>query len=408
MKKIVHICSFICFVLSTLILTMACAESFNLPMEVKITENCKKIEFSSKFPLTTDINMDYIEGGTKPTNKTYDAKVKLLNIFPVKNLNVKIVDEKFVIPGGDLFGIKIFTEGVVVVGTPGVQTNGGLVNPAIEAGILLGDVITKIGSEKVDSNESIARLIEESDGDLLTVVVKRNEMVFTVELRPAISKNDNRKRAGMQVRDSSAGIGTLSLLDSENNRFCGLGHGICDVDVKKLLTLAHGEVTKVCVNDVKRGEKGSPGELRGRFDGQDAIGTLDCNSETGVYGRMDKKNMDESKKMPVAMKQQVKIGKAKILCTVTDNKQESFDMEIVEVNYKADSPRKNIIVRITDPKLLEKTGGIVQGMSGSPIIQDNKIAGVVTHVLVNDPTMGYAIFAENMLTQLEEFQDYDN
>jgi stage IV sporulation protein B len=381
-------------------------------MEIRITENCKEIELNSKLPLTTqiDVGASNKEPGTKNENsRTYSAKIKLLNLFPVKNVGIKLVSEKYVIPCGNLFGIKIFTEGVVVVGMADVHREDGTdINPARLAGLAIGDVILKINDQIIDSNDSIAKLIEESGGAPLKIDAKRNGMNFRVELHPEKSNESGRYHAGIWIRDSSAGIGTMSFCDPKKQVFCGLGHGISDADVNKLLPLNHGEIVDVYISGVKKGQKGTPGELKGHFKvNDDIIGTLHCNAETGVYGQMKKVNFDESKRMLIAMKQEVKTGRAKIICTVSGDKQEFYDVRIDEVNYQKDSPTKNMIVQITDRSLIEKTGGIVQGMSGTPIIQNGKIVGVITHVLVNDPRRGYGIFAENMQAQMESLYDYD-
>ena len=320
---------------------------------------------------------------------------QLLNIIPLKSVNVQVVEETKVVPCGVPFGVKIFTDGVVVVGISDVKVNLSTVNPAKDAGLKIGDVIMSIDNNTVNSNEEVAKYIQNCNGNPLTLSVRRENMTFSTEICP-VKSEDSSYKAGLWVRDSSAGIGTLTYYNPEQQVFAGLGHGICDVDTGELMPLRNGDIVPAIINGVVKGEKGTPGELRGYFSDQNSIGTLLANVNTGVYGVMNKAPV-ENQPLVVAMKQQVKPGKAQILTTINGQAPQYYDIEIESVNYKEHTPTKNMVIRITDPKLLETTGGIVQGMSGSPIIQNGMLIGAVTHVFVNEPECGYGIFAENML-----------
>ncbi len=206
-------------------------------------------------------------------------------------------------------------------------------------------------------------------------------------------------RLGIFIRDSAAGIGTMTYFDPISNEFGGLGHGICDIDTNQIISIGSGNVTEVNITDVKKGFRGEPGELRGIFiDTKDSkIGNLIANNKTGIYGTADKSKFNEIPSMPIAKSNEIVIGKAYILADVAEGGVQQYEVNIEKTFNYSTKETKNMLIRITDPKLLELTGGIVQGMSGSPIIQNGKIIGAVTHVLVNDPTRGYGIFIENML-----------
>ncbi len=335
-------------------------------------------------------------------NATQSGKILLFGLIPVKSARIDTVEEKMLIPCGTPFGIKMFTEGVLVVGLSEVLGKDGSVNPAKEAGIRLGDSILSINGEMMLSNEAVGEAVSRSEGAPLKVLLKRDGVEKTVTLTPILSMSDGRYKAGIWVRDSSAGIGTVTYYDPANSSFGGLGHAICDVDTGEILPLMSGEVVRVGITGVVKGEAGTPGELQGSFLSRTAIGSLLLNNETGVFGVMHYCPAEGGTPMPLGMKQEVKTGKATVLTTLSGSAPQSYEITIERVNIGGNTLTKNMVIRVTDPDLLAKTGGIVQGMSGSPIIQDGKLIGAVTHVLVGDPTRGYGIFAENMLETAQE------
>ena len=370
----------------------------SLPDNYKVTQN-SGIQTHNMIPVTakTENNQTLVEAGIlNHPDETYQADLMLLDAIPIKTVDVEVVEETQVIPCGTPFGVKIFTQGVVVVGMSDLKSNGKTVNPARSAGLKIGDVITSINGIQVNTNEEVAAIIEKSGGVPLSLSVLRSNMSFEVQITPVKADDGVSYKAGLWVRDSSAGIGTLTFYNPEEHSFAGLGHGICDIDTGDLMPLLSGDIVSANISDIVKGEKGTPGELRGYFSNNNAIGNLSANIQTGVYGTMDQCPAS-NEPMTVAMKQQVVPGKAQILTTIQGNEPQYYDIEIESVNYNEDVPTKNMIVKITDPELLEKTGGIVQGMSGSPIIQNGMLVGAVTHVFVNEPEKGYGIFAENML-----------
>lgn len=326
---------------------------------------------------------------------TYALNLRMLGEVSVKQVQVQVVDRKSVVPCGIPFGIKMFTEGVIVVGMSDIDTSGGLLNPAKQCGIQIGDIVTTIDGQQVSSNEQVGQLVQQSQGKALTLAVKRKNEVFSTKLQPVTSTIDGQLKAGIWVRDSSAGIGTMTYYDPNTGCYGGLGHAVCDVDTQMVMPLYSGEIVRASISGVTRGHTGAPGELKGMFVETGAMGTLDVNDQTGVFGRLF--NM-RAVSQPVLMAHayEVERGPASILCTIAGEKAESFSINIDKINAASESDTRNMVISVTDPKLLAQTGGIVQGMSGSPILQNGKLVGAVTHVFVNDPTRGYAIFAENM------------
>jgi stage IV sporulation protein B len=340
----------------------------------------------------------------KDSSKSYVANLTFLNIIPIKTVQVNVVPKCSVAPCGTPFGVKIHTEGVMVIGVSEVSTNTGNKSPAKISGLQKGDVISKVDSQTISNNDDLEKIIENSNGKEVRLSVFRNDTGLELNLTPLKSVGDNKYRAGIWVRDSSAGIGTLTFCNNESKVFGGLGHGICDVDTGEILPLAQGDIVDAAISDVSKGYEGSPGELKGCFIDSEPIGKIYSNSDTGIYGVLDNQPPN-TEQMDVAMKQQVKKGPAKILTTIEGTKPQYYDINIDSVSYNLNSPTKNIRISVTDEDLLKKTGGIVQGMSGSPIIQDGLLAGAVTHVFVNNPSKGYGIFAETMLTNSNNILD---
>lgn len=408
MKRFFRILAVCAAVFSIIILVAGAMISSLTPDSYNVTsENSDDDFYISYWPVNAKSishTSREIENADKLYSKKHDADIMLMNLIPIKRVNVDIISNAQVIPCGTPFGIKIFTQGVVVVGMTGVKCETEQCNPAKEAGLKKGDVIKKINGVEVNTNEDVSKIVEENGGKGLELEISRDNMVFNTTLVPVKSANDNTFKIGLWVRDSSAGIGTLTFYDEQTKSFAGLGHGICDIDTCELLPLMKGDIVKANINGVTKGVRGTPGELRGYFNSEDPIGNLTANISTGVYGFMEDKP-SENEAIPVLMKQDVTTGSAKVLTTIFGEEPQYYDIEIVSVNYNENYPTKNMVVSITDPVLLEKTGGIVQGMSGSPIIKDGALVGAITHVFVNEPTRGYGIFAENMLVNSRSISD---
>lgn len=323
----------------------------------------------------------------------YKATIKAFDLFPVKEVNVSSVKRRYVGVGGDVFGIKLYTKGVMVIKIDAVDASNGALSPARVAGIRCGDSITHVNGSVLINTDDFISAIENSGGKELTLTVEREGEKLDLKLKPTVSES-GRYRAGLWVRDSSAGIGTITFYDNENMVFAGLGHGVCDVDTGKIMPLSGGEAVRATVNGFYKSSPGDPGELCGVFS-ETALGSLRVNGATGVYGTLNE--AAEAKQIPVALESEVKEGKAQIIATVDGNGPQYYDAQITKVYPASGNEERNLIIKITDKDLLAKTGGILQGMSGSPIIQDSMLVGAVTHVFVNDPTQGYGIFARRML-----------
>lgn len=346
--------------------------------------------------IQTSSNDGYPLSVYSSTGNTFRMDLKLLGLINIKPVSVQVVDRRVVALCGTPFGIKMVTDGVMVVGTGAVtDCNSRAVSPAQTAGIQEGDIILSINGEKISSKKQLTKLVESSAGQPLSLVVRRGEQLTSLHLSPVRSSLDNSYHLGLWVRDSSAGIGTMTFYDPNNGCFAGLGHAICDVDTGQLMPLSQGEIVEASIIGVHAGKSGSPGQLQGAFVANRSIGSLYTNSYNGVYGRLMNQPVD-AQTIPMAQCQEVRQGPVKILTTVSGQKPQLFDACIEKLSLSQDEPTKNMVLRITDPDLLELSGGIVQGMSGSPIIQNGMLVGAVTHVFVNDPTRGYGIFAENM------------
>ena len=330
-------------------------------------------------------------------DKTIDVRVNLFKAIPVKNSRVKFQKRRYVVPSGEIFGLRLYTR-VVVVSTDKVDTDSGMCCPAQEAGIEKGDIILSINSVTVRDHTQVAKLISESLGSSLRVVFERNGRSYETVFTPVYSSSQGKYVGGLWIRDSAAGIGTMTFFEKSTGAYGGLGHAICDVDTGKILPLSEGDVVEATVNGCTKGKAGEAGELCGSFTGL-PFGELYANTASGVFGVLKNAAMEKAE-IPVAVKSEVKTGKASIISTVDENGPAYYDIEIEKISPESNDNR-NMVIRITDKKLLEKTGGIVQGMSGSPIIQNKKLVGAVTHVFVNEPDRGYAIFAERMI----EMQD---
>ncbi len=328
----------------------------------------------------------------------FDSKLKLFGFIPVKNIETHLIEEKKLHLSGRAFGIKLYTEGVVVIGLENISTSGGQCCPGSSAGLSVGDSILEIDGVELSNAAQLSDLVLDSNGDIMCLTIAKTDGTITQgRLTPVFSESEGCYKAGVWVRDSIAGIGTMTYVDPKTNTFGGLGHGICDTDTGKLLPFGDGQIVSVVVTGVTKGAGGLPGELHGYF-GSKTLGTLRENSSSGVFGVISDKDFVSDELYEITMKQDIKEGHAQILTTLPGkSKPQLCEAAVERINYNSKNPGKNMVLKIIDPELIDATGGIVQGMSGSPIIQDGKIIGAVTHVFVNDPTRGYGIFIENML-----------
>lgn len=319
---------------------------------------------------------------------------KLLGVLPVASMDVSVQERRVLVPGGQSVGVAINAGGLVVVGSSDL---GNTPSPARLAGLKTGDVITRVDGRPVGSAEQFAAMIGDDAAD---IELERDGETLRMDVQPAVDSRDGAYRLGVWVRDSTAGVGTLTFYDPQSRDFGALGHAITDVDTGVLMPVGEGAIYENAVVEVTPGVEGAPGELTGDFFlTGNAIGSVDVNSDCGIFGTSDRafENSLYPEGLPVAARSEVRPGPATLLTTLADGALREYECEITRINPHSVENTRSMVVRITDPELIEKTGGIVQGMSGSPIIQDGKLVGAVTHVLVNSPDTGYGIFIENML-----------
>ncbi len=308
--------------------------------------------------------------------------------------------ENSVVPLGKAFGIKLFTDGVIVASLSDIYTAEGTCCPAEDAGLRAGDYLLAADGLEIQSNAALAQYIGRSQGESITFLVRRGQEEFEAVVRPVFGEGSF--KTGMWVRDSAAGVGTLTFYHPATGTFAGLGHGICDADAGSVMALKSGEPAGITLCGIVKGLPQEPGQLRGYFSSDQPMGRLLANNETGVFGTLDEPPAGAP--VEVLGREEVRPGPVKLLVSIDETGPKQYDARIEEVQNTG-KPTRNLVVKVTDPRLLEATGGIVQGMSGAPILQDGKLAGAVTHVFMDDPAMGYGIFAQTMVEQCEQLGD---
>lgn len=322
--------------------------------------------------------------------------------FPIKKVNLNVLDDIRIVPGGQSIGVQLHTHGVLVVGHHLIENGQTSLSPGEDADIEVGDMILKVNGDDLKEMTDLKPYVESAgkNDEHVTLTVKRDQKTFETKLKPVLDKKDNQYKIGLYIRDSAAGIGTITFYEPESNKYGALGHVISDMDTRKPIEIHDGTIVRSQVTSIDKGNNGVPGEKQARFSVQDnQIGSIHKNTPFGIFGELTEplKNGKYDEPMPIALSHEVKEGPAKILTVIDGEEVEEFDVEIISSVSQKFPATKGMVVQITDPKLLEATGGIVQGMSGSPIIQDGKVIGAVTHVFVNDPTSGYGVHIEWML-----------
>lgn len=357
----------------------------------------KKIEYKSVYSVENNslYQVDY-QNSSKVSPIEND--IKLLGIIPVKTTSIIQSKPKKVSVSGESFGIKLYTDGVIIVGIRDVETDKGKCNPAKEAGLEKGDIIIEINGKKVYSADSVTDILNDNNGKDYKITVKRNGNYKEFLLKPAYSSSQGCYKVGLWVRDSTAGVGTITYYDKSNNTVSALGHPITDVDTNEIMPILDGEAVRATVTKIYKSKAGEAGSLCCEFT-NDIIGTLKKNCQSGIYGKYTC-TLKNTYEYEVASPNEIVRGPVQILCTIDSGKAKFYNAQISRISYRENKKGKNMVVKITDERLLEKTGGIVQGMSGSPIIQNGKLVGALTHVIVDSPEKGYAIFAQYMVDEL--------
>lgn len=369
-------------------------ENLNLKIATGLTLKSK----NSKTILTaSNINKEKIN-----TEGANNLNLNLFGTIPVKEVSVNVIPKTTVVPLGNAIGMKLYTKGVLVVGMSQIETdNNEKKKPYENSGIEQGDTILEVNNNAVENTEDLIKEVEKSEGNTINIKYLRNEKTMQTDITPVKSRNTY--KIGLWVRDAAAGVGTLTFYEPDTNLFMALGHGISDIDTEEIVNIANGELVTANIVSITKGRKGYPGEIRGTIDQGRTIGTIYKNTNFGVYGTVKNKNYleaDLTQEMEVATRSEIKEGKAQIICQLENSNKKKYDIEIEKIYTNNNQNNKSMLIKITDNELLEKTGGIIQGMSGAPIIQEGKFIGAVTNVLVNDPTQGYGVFADIMIKEM--------
>lgn len=332
----------------------------------------------------------------------YTIGYKLFNLFNILTLKVDVVSDKQVYAGGNAVGIVLDTKGVILVGSNAIVTKDGLIDTLKGSQLQVGDVITKINSIEINTMEDITTALQTKLGEEeVSIEYKRDGEIKYTKMKPALDVLTGEYKLGLWVKDNAVGVGTLTYV-KQDLHYGSLGHAITDGESLKPIEVSGGQLYKANIVGIKKGVVGVPGELMGLFvQGRNQIGNIDKNTIYGVYGSIfeDSGFLENKALIPLGSRSQAKPGKAQILSTLDGEKIETFEVEIIKTNYQSSATEKSMVVKVTDPKLIARTGGIVQGMSGSPIIQDGKLVGAITHVFVSDPTKGFGLYIDWMLKE---------
>ncbi len=383
----------------------------NIPNKLVIFEG-ENITMKTLLGINIKANSETIE--TASNNQTISQKpgqatiqVSLFNNIILKDIDVDILPKTKVIPVGNIAGVKLYTSGVLVVGMSEIEgVDNKKYRPYENSGIKEGDTITQINDTQINSTQELIETVNKAEGQAVKVKYIQSEHTKECSIEPVKTAN-NEYKLGLWVRDSVAGVGTVSFYEPSTKTFGALGHGITDIDTEELINIASGEFVTTRILNVTKGESGNPGKIQGTVENQKNIGKIYKNSKFGIYGTVENLsslNIDQSKEMEVALRDEIQLGKATILCSLDNQKVEEYEIEIQKIYKENNYDNKSMQIKVTDQRLIDKTGGIIQGMSGSPIIQNGKFIGAVTHVLVNNPQEGYAVFGDIMLKQAKEIQ----
>lgn len=331
----------------------------------------------------------------------YIVNYKLFNLFNIKKLKVNIIEPDRYFAGGETLGFSLQSKGIILIGGNYILSKNGIERPFENSGLKTGDIITQIDGIEINNVEDIAKILENFQGGSVRLSVVRNNEKFEVEISPALDSLTNTYKLGLWVKEDAVGIGTLSFVNATTKRFGSLGHSINDSETNQCIDVSGGNIYESKILGIKKGRSGKAGELMGTFSREKVLGSVDKNCEYGVYGFLDdiEPVIKNKTSVDIGGRLSAKPGKAQILSALDGDEIKAYDIEIIKTNFQQSCNEKSMVIRVTDKELINKTGGIVQGMSGSPIIQDGKLIGAVTHVFVNDATKGFGIYIDWMLEQ---------
>lgn len=401
MKKILKMLLLVFFLMIIYVYVLAIEK---IPSKITLFEG---EDINLKTVLGINFNYaDTIETSSSEGTKK-NIQVSFFDNIPIKNVDVNVIPKTKVIPLGNIAGVKLYTNGVLVVGMSEIEgKDNQRYKPYVNTGIEEGDTIIKVNNKEINSTDDLIETVNQSEGNKIKINYIHEKETKECSITPVETINKEYK-IGLWVRDSAAGVGTITFYEPSNKTFGALGHGITDIDTNELINIASGEFITTKILNITKGEVGTPGKIQGTIDNQTNIGTISKNTKFGIYGKVDNLssiNIDKSKEMDVALRDEIKHGKATILCSLDNQTPQEYEIEIEKIFKDNNYDNKSMQIKVTDERLLNKTGGIIQGMSGSPIIQNGKFVGAITHVLVNNPQEGYGVFADIMLKKASEIE----
>lgn len=364
-------------------------ENFNVKtaLGIKINENADKKIIQTSADIDTE---NFVEKKT--------LSVSFLNIFNIKEIEINEIPQAEVVPLGNIVGLRLYASGVLVIGKTEIKGE----KPYKTSTIKEGDLITAVNSKKVETTTDLITSVNDSKGNSIEITYVREGIIYTTTIEPVKTDKDEYK-LGLWVRDGAIGVGTISYYEPSTKYFAALGHPIIDTDTGEIVSIKEGELVNASVISIKKGEEGNPGEIKGSLKSDEKIGQISTNTEFGIYGTLDNLsslNIDKENKIKVALREEIKTGDAKVLLTLEDGIRKEYDVKIKKIYKNNDKDNKSMLIEIVDEDLKNLTGGIIQGMSGAPLIQNGKFIGAITHVLVNNPELGYAVFGDLMIKQM--------
>jgi len=329
--------------------------------------------------------------------ETKTVSISLFNFIDVKDIEINTIPKTTVVPLGNTIGLKLYSSGVLVIGMTEIEGR----KPYANSGIEEGDLIVEIDDKPISTTEELVECVNSSKGNALDITYVRDGNEYNTNIEPIETSNSEYK-LGLWVRDGAAGVGTITYYEPSTNSFAALGHGIVDSDTSKLISIASGELVTTRVSSIVKGKENEPGEIRGTIKNQETIGEISSNTEFGIYGKLNNVSLLNSNQTEyeVASREEIKVGEAKVILTLEDGIRKEYDIEIEKIYRNNNSDNKSMLIKVADEELLDLTGGIIQGMSGAPIVQNGKFIGAITHVLVQKPDTGYAVFADLMIKQM--------
>ena len=375
----------------------------NIPSKIVLLKG-EKFEFNALFGIEIKtIDKDIIETWRTGDVSTNNMSVSLFGSIPLKDISVTTLPEMNVVPLGNLIGLKLYTNGVLVVGMSEIEGESNeKYKPYEGADIKEGDTIVEINNQEIDSIETLKNVVNASGGSDLVIKHVRDGAVLTSTITP-VKASQSEYKIGLWVRDSATGVGTISFYDPETKKFAALGHGIFDTDTEELIDIESGELVTSKIVSINKAKVGEPGEIKGSIATGTLLGQVNTNTEFGIYGNLTNLTslgINVNNTVEIALREEIQLGEATILCNLEGNGVEEYKIEIQKIDKNNNSDNKSMQIKVVDDNLKEKTGGIICGMSGSPILQNGKLIGVVTNVLVSNPEIGYGVFADLMVKEM--------